>query len=480
MMKISAQTFHGTHILVVGDIMLDRYILGDVTRISPEAPVPVLTVKERKIILGGAANVAANLAGLGCDVSLWGVAGADNNADVLAYLLRERHIQNRIVTTPLRPTSIKTRITAGNHQIVRYDEEITDPLPSHTEKNLLCALSQEIETSHAVILSDYAKGVLQGELCSQIISECRTKGIPVFVDPKGHDWNRYRGATCVTPNEAELALISDNLRKNGVATNARNACARFSLPKILVTLGANGMALFFENEEECVIPASRVREVFDVSGAGDTVVAVLAASIAAGATWKDAAKLANQAAGIVVTRAGTSPIHIEDMVSSNRCKEKSKTLSLEEVALTVETWKKNGESVVFTNGCFDLLHPGHVRLLQEAAIKGDRLVVGLNSDASVKRLKGAERPLLSQDDRAVILSAIDCVDAVVIFEEDTPLNLIQALHPSVLVKGGDYTPESVVGKEIVEADGGEVVLVPLLEGKSTTGLLHSIRRYPIQ
>jgi D-beta-D-heptose 7-phosphate kinase/D-beta-D-heptose 1-phosphate adenosyltransferase len=477
-MIISAQTFHGRRILVVGDIMLDRYIIGDVNRISPEAPVPVLAVKERKNILGGAANVASNLAGLGCDVSLWGVAGEDNNAEVLACLLRKRNIQNRIVTTSLRPTSTKTRITAGNHQIVRYDEEVTDQLPSSIEEKLFCSLSEEIEASHAVILSDYAKGVLQGELCSRIINECVSKGKPVFVDPKGHDWNRYRGATCITPNEAELALISDNPRKSGVsiAANARNARARFSLRQLLVTLGANGMALFLENEEECVIPASRVREVFDVSGAGDTVVAVLAASIAAGATWKDAAKLANQAAGIVVTRAGTSPITIEDMVSLNSCEEKGKTLSLEEASLTVESWKKNGESVVFTNGCFDLLHPGHVRLLQEASKEGDRLVVGLNSDASVKMLKGAERPVLGQEDRAAILSALDCVDMVILFEEETPLNIIRALHPSVLVKGGDYSPDSVVGKEIVEADRGRVVIIPLLEGKSTTGILHAIRR----
>lgn len=476
-MIISPETYHDRRILVVGDIMLDRYILGDVNRISPEAPVPILAVKERKNILGGAANVAANLAGLGCDVSLWGVAGEDNNAEVLACLLRERHIQNRIVTTSLRPTSTKTRITAGNHQIVRYDEEITDPLPSNIEQNLFCSLSEEIEASHAVILSDYAKGVLQGELCSRIINECVSKGKPVFVDPKGHDWNRYRGATCVTPNEAELALISGNPPKSevSIAANARDARARFSLRQLLVTLGANGMALFLE-EEECMIPASRVREVFDVSGAGDTVVAVLAASVAAGATWKEAAKLANQAAGIVVTRAGTSPILIEDMISLNHCEEKGKTLSLEEATLTVETWKRNGESIVFTNGCFDLLHPGHVRLLQEASKEGDRLVVGLNSDASVRRLKGAERPLLTQEDRAAILSALDCVDAVVIFEEDTPLNLIRVLRPSVLVKGGDYTPESVIGKEIVEADSGRVVLVPLLEGKSTTSLLHSIRK----
>ena len=477
-MTISAQTFHGRRMLVVGDIMLDRYIRGDVNRISPEAPVPVLAVKERKNVLGGAANVAANLAGLGCDVLLWGIAGEDNNADILAFLLREHHIQNRIVSTALRPTSTKTRITAGNHQIVRYDEEIIDPLPSNIEDDLFCSLSEEIEASHAVILSDYAKGVLQGKLCPRIINECISKGKPVFVDPKGHDWNRYRGATCVTPNEAELALISDNPRKSGVsiATNARNARARFSLRQLLVTLGANGMALFLENEEECVIPASRAREVFDVSGAGDTVVAVLAASIAAGATWKDATKLANQAAGIVVTRAGTSPITIEDMVSLSRCEEKSKTLSLEEATLSVETWKRNGESIVFTNGCFDLLHPGHIRLLQEAAKEGDRVVVGLNSDTSVKRLKGAERPLLTQDDRAAILSALECVDAVVIFEEDTPLNLIRTLQPSVLVKGGDYTPETVVGKDIVEAAGGKVVIVPLLEGKSTTGILQAIRR----
>lgn len=475
-MTISPEIFRNLRILVVGDVMVDRYIIGDVSRISPEAPVPVLSVQGRKDVLGGAANVAANLTGLGCSVALWGVKGQDESAGVVEKLLGENGIENQLVETLDRPTTTKTRIVAGNQQIVRYDEENNSSIDSETERCLFSSFSGALSSARGVILSDYGKGVLKGSLCGALIQSALAEGIPVFVDPKGREWERYRGATCATPNESEFFAVSGESRKDreSFSRNARSVKEKFGFDNLLVTRGAKGMAFFPAAGDEYFLSATRVREVYDVSGAGDTVISVLAASVAAGLAWREAMFLANKAAGIVITRSGTSPISARDLFFAGE--EDRKVCSLADAVLRVENWKKDGASVVFTNGCFDLLHPGHVRLLRQASGEGDRLVVGLNSDESVQRLKGASRPVLTQSDRAAILAAIDCVDLVVIFEEDTPRNLIRALLPSVLVKGGDYTPENVVGREIVEENGGKVVLVPLLEGKSTTSILRSLEK----
>ena len=473
-MNISLESFRGIRVLVAGDVMLDRYVHGEATRISPEAPVPVLSVREKTDVPGGAANVAANLSGLGCSVVLFGIAGKDEQAHILGSMLEGMGVGNRLVYDGSRLTTTKTRIVSGIQQIVRCDEESSFPLGVEKEENVFLSLESRIPEADAVVLSDYGKGLFRGDLARHVIEAAHARGKTVFVDPKGEDWERYRGADCVTPNEKELFQVSGEDRGNGLSSRGRDVRGSFGFVKLLVTRGAKGMTLFGE-EGEYSLPALRVREIFDVSGAGDTVISVVAAAISAGFSWREAMALANTAAGIVITKPGTAPIFIEELVSAAKNGQGTRICSRDETAALVKLWKSRGQKVVFTNGCFDLLHPGHVLLLRQAAAEGDRLVVGLNSDESVKRLKGSDRPVLCQEDRAAILSALDCVDMVVIFTEDTPLALIESLRPDVLVKGGDYTPDSVVGRELVEARGGRVVIVPLLKGKSATGIVESLR-----
>ncbi len=476
-MILHSEKFKDIRIAVVGDVVLDKYVSGIARRISSEAAIPVLLARRIGHVAGGAANVAANLSGIGCSVSVYGAVGNDGNSVLLGAILYEKKIENKLLQIDGRPTTIKTRIVAGNQQIARYDIEESSALSKHDEDLLFSSLLEEMDGLDAIILSDYGNGVLKGSLCSRIIGTAATKGTPVFVDPRGNNWNRYRGAACATPNEAELALVSEGaeIDEETLSLHAHSARKRYGLRNLLVTRGAKGMALFLEDGEEFFLPAFCVREVFDVSGAGDTVIAVLAASLIAGATWKKAADWANKAAGVVVTRAGTSPVSLEDLLSLNQVERSGKVVSFEEATARVEDWKREGKTVVFTNGCFDLLHSGHVHLLRHAAREGDRLVVGVNSDASVQRLKGPSRPVASQEDRLSVLSALECVDLVVLFEEDTPLRLIQALRPSVLVKGADYTLPQVVGRDVVEEAGGRVVLAPLLEGRSTTNIIKSCR-----
>ncbi len=473
-MDISLNTFKGIRILVIGDVMLDCYICGDVSRISPEAPVPVLSVTEKTTSLGGAANVAANLAGLGCSVALWGVTGKDGNADAVSSLLGRTGVESFLRTEGSRPTTTKTRVVSLGRQIVRFDEETAKPVDPELEDELFQTLEGHVAGADAVILSDYGKGVLAGALAPRVIGCAQKSGKPVFVDPKGADWERYRGASCVTPNEKEIFEVFSPGRERGLSLHGEAVRRKYSFGKLLVTRGARGMILF-GGDGEYSVPAPKPREVFDVSGAGDTAVSVLAAAIAAGMPWPEAVFLANTAAGVVITRAGTSPIAAGELVAASKKYRGSKICTREEGGALAKLWRERGERVVFTNGCFDLLHPGHIQLLRSAASEGDRLIVGLNSDGSVKRLKGTGRPVLNQEDRASILSALDCVDMVIIFSEDTPLELLKALQPDVLVKGGDYVPETVVGRDLVESRRGRVVIVPLLEGKSTTSILRSLK-----
>jgi len=473
-MNISLDIFKGIRVLVVGDVMLDRYVRGEVSRISPEAPVPVLSVTERTDVPGGAANVAANLRGLGCSVALWGITGSDEQAGILCSLLEELRIENCLVCDRNRSTTLKTRLVAGSQQIVRYDEESSEPVSRELEDRLFLSLENRVPEADAVILSDYGKGLFSKGLPLRIIDVVHRRGGQVFIDPKGEDWERYRGADCVTPNERELFKVRGEYREKSLSLHGGNLRNSFAFRKLLVTRGAKGMCLFDE-EGEHSLPAPRVRDVYDVSGAGDTVISVLAAAVSAGFPWRDAMALANTAAGVVITKSGTSPVSIEELGTAAKNGQGSKICSRDEAAALAKLWRSRGQKIVFTNGCFDLLHPGHVLLLRQAAAEGDRLVVGLNSDESVKRLKGPGRPVLCQDDRAAVLSALDCVDLVVVFPEETPLALIEFLRPDVLVKGGDYTPDTVVGREFVEGGGGRVVIVPLLQGKSTTGIVKSLR-----
>lgn len=473
-------------ILIVGDIMLDRYIWGQVQRVSPEAPVPVVLKKRVTETLGGAGNVANNLAGLGCQVVMVGVCGQDRKAEALKALLAQKGIQDHLFSDPSRPTIAKTRIMAHKQQVLRLDEEDAQALSSDLVEQLKAQVSQEVGRCQALILSDYGKGTLISDTLVQwIIAKARAKEIPVLIDPKGVQWHRYRTATCITPNTAELEstvgrpLAADEAL---LAAEAQNVQKSLSLDWLLVTRGAEGMCLVGPQGEPIHIPA-QARDVYDVSGAGDTVIATLAAALASGETFEQAARIANVAAGIVVGKVGTQPILASELSTAVQLNSQSryhpdaaaKMTDLDGAMGRVHAWKADAETVVFTNGCFDLLHPGHISLLYKARALGDRLIVGLNTDASVRRLKGAQRPILQQQDRAAILSALACVDLVVPFDEDTPLHLIKAIQPHVLVKGSDYTSDQVVGKAEVESYGGCVKLVDLVQGYSTTELANKMR-----
>jgi len=477
----------GTRVLVLGDLMLDCYFWGDVRRVSPEAPVPIVKVASKSYVLGGAGNVAANLAGLGCQVSVIALVGRDAAADQVRELMATNQIDDRLIVHSDRPTITKTRIMADKQQVVRLDEEDGSQIDGQLENRLRQQRDEALVDVQAVVLSDYGKGMFTSmDWIQSIIQACRRSGVPVFVDPKGNAWERYAGATCITPNTAELEMvigapIADSDDLNPVA---QKLCRRLSLDWLLVTRGPQGMTLFGDGISALTI-AARAREVFDVSGAGDTVIATLAACVAAGMTFGEATAVANAAAGVVVGKLGTQPIRwpeLERALADERHRRPASTLwkvaDLEEAAVRIARWRKMRQQVVFTNGCFDLLHPGHVSLLHQARQHGDRLIVGLNTDASIQRLKGHHRPILPGPDRAAILSALEDVDMVVFFEEDTPISLIDALRPDVLVKGADYRIEDVVGREIVESYGGRVCLVEILEGHSTTGIARKLSADP--
>lgn len=478
-------SFAEVRILVVGDIMLDRYIWGKVRRISPEAPVPVVQMHRTTETLGGAGNVAANLAGLGCAVTVIGICGTDQTANSLSQLLIQKKVTSRLIEDPSRPTTTKTRIMAHKQQVLRLDEENAHLLSTDVSQQVKTHIAEEMRHCQAVILSDYGKGFFKSEtLCQAIIRIAHNQDLPVLVDPKGTQWQRYRGAACITPNTAELeSVVGHALEEDEglLISSARDIRSRLSVDWLLVTRGAKGMCLIDANGDATLIPA-QAREVYDVSGAGDTVIASLAVALASGKSFTQAAEIANLAAGIVVGKLGTQAVLISELLTAlhlnieNRYFPYSaaKMSALDAALAKVREWKDSGDTIVFTNGCFDLLHPGHISLLYQAKSLGQRLIVGLNTDASVQRLKGSGRPILSENDRAAMLSALECVDMVVHFDEDTPLNLIGAIQPDILVKGSDYTPEEVIGKDLVESYGGCVRLVDLVEGYSTTQLTRKV------
>ncbi|MDR2574357.1 MAG: D-glycero-beta-D-manno-heptose 1-phosphate adenylyltransferase [Desulfovibrio sp.] len=470
--------FDGIPVLVVGDVMLDRYIDCRVSRISPEAPVPVAHVRNTWSVPGGAANVARNLVRLMADVSLVGLAGRDEAGEELQRLLEAERVGGVLVFSGTRSTIRKTRIMAQGQQLLRYDEEAVAPLTREEYRELCEKIPEYLPGRKAVVLSDYGKGTLSvmpegGSLCAFVISLARERGIPVLVDPKGVDWSRYTGAQCVTPNSVEFAAVcgqsfDDNKeRREEMASTLR---ARFAFERLLVTRGPKGMA-FFDDSGPCYI-RDAAREVADVSGAGDTAIAALGACVASGLDWRESVRVANAAAGIAVGKAGTAPVSLNELnLALHESSSNPKLLPLPELRNRLEEWRRKGDMVVFTNGCFDLLHPGHISLIRQCVALGDRLVVALNSDASVRRLKGASRPIQDQQSRALLISALRGVDAVTIFDEDTPLALIEALRPDVLVKGADYAESAVVGADVVKACGGRVHLARLTEGCSTSALV---------
>ncbi len=469
--------------LVVGDVMVDRYLHGEVGRISPEAPVPIVRLTRRHANPGGAANVAMNLAGLGCRAILAGFTGDDEGRVELLQMLGAASVDTKpLIAAPPFGTIVKARVVAGHQQMMRLDEEAPSTLPADAHQRLADAVLASVAQVDAVILSDYAKGTLRPELCAKIIAAARARRIPVLVDPKGHDWERYHGATTVTPNTGELALAlavpaNDYPR---LVEGGQRLRAKLGLEFLTFTRGEHGIALISANGVDTV-PA-QAREVFDVSGAGDTVIATLAASLAAGIIPSDAMRLANLAAGIVVGKAGTVPvarIELQESVQAAVGGEPAgKIRDAASAAAQIATWRGRGEDVVFTNGCFDILHAGHVSILERARQLGDRLVVGLNSDTSVRRLKGPTRPVNCEGDRAEVMAALACVDLVVLFGEDTPLELINQLRPNVLVKGADYRADQVVGGDEVRSWGGRVELLALLPGRSTTATIARAQAKP--
>ncbi len=465
--------------LVVGDLMLDEYLWGKAERISPEAPVQVVDVLREDMRLGGAGNVANNLAALGCKVTIASVTGEDENGWTLLKTFNRTGIDTSgILQEPGRKTGRKTRVLAANQQIVRIDRESREPLSNEFESALSDWLTHNIPLFDLVLISDYLKGVLTKPVLTCVMTVAKKRGIPVLVDPKGADYSRYGGATILTPNrkEAEAASMIQIKDEESLCRAAQAIMSQANLESLLITRSEQGMSLFSANGDHVHIPTV-AREVFDVTGAGDTVLAVLGCAAAGGLTTPEAARLANIAAGIAVAKLGTSvvtPAEIIEAVSMAHRDSDSKIKNRDVLATIIDREKAKGKQVVFTNGCFDLLHAGHVTYLQAARRLGDLLVMGLNSDASVRRLKGPKRPLIGEEERAHILAALDCIDYVCLFDEDTPLELITALKPLILVKGGDYTKEGVVGKEVVELYGGRVELIPFVDGKSTTNIIEKI------
>ena len=458
-------------ILVIGDVMLDRFIDGSVSRISPEAPVPVLEKSRETQMPGGAANVAGNLASLGCNVRLVSVTGDDAQGRSVAALLgANMAIDFHQVIDRNRPTTTKTRFRADGQQVLRFDEETTDAVDAATGKQLLDTFVAALDEADLVILSDYAKGAVPPSLIAEVISHARNAGKTVVVDPKLADFGAYAGASLLTPNLAELRrtgiVAGDTLEQ--IAAGASRLAAAHDMEAILVTLSARGMLLAGADGSWHHAPA-QAREVFDVSGAGDTVIAMMAAALAGGIDRAAAMSLANIAASVVVAKSGTAiatPGEIIDQAGAA-----TPPLDWPHWAATCQTWRETGQSIGFANGCFDLLHPGHMFLLQEAAAQCDRLIVGLNSDASVRRLKGDGRPAQPAERRAAAMIQLPFIDGVAIFDEDTPLELVTALQPDFIFKGGDYLPEDVVGADIVKARGGEVRIVPTLGSHSSTSLI---------
>jgi D-beta-D-heptose 7-phosphate kinase/D-beta-D-heptose 1-phosphate adenosyltransferase len=469
----------GVRLLCVGDAMLDRFVYGTVDRISPEAPVPVLRIQRETAMLGGAGNVVRNLVALGAEACFISVIGRDAAGRELTGLVAEEAgVESHLLTIPGRETTIKVRYVAGAQQLLRADQENVDAIDAGVEEDLISRAVADMEQSSALVLSDYGKGLLSRGGLAQLIGAARKKGRPVIVDPKGSDYGRYTGATVITPNRRELSEASgmpvDSVE--AIVAAARHIIDTSGIESVLVTRSQDGMTYVSGDPKAEPLHFEAVaREVFDVSGAGDTVVAVLAAALGRGLPIADGIELANAAAGIVVGKMGTAVAYASELAAAFRAHDllqgEVKVASADIIANRAKEWRAQGLRVGFTNGCFDLLHPGHVSLMRQAKAACDRLVVGLNSDASVARLKGPTRPVQSEASRAAVLASLATVDAVVIFGEDTPLELIKTVRPDVLVKGADYTVETVVGAEFVQSYGGKVVLAQLEDGHSTTATI---------
>ncbi|MGC1553762.1 MAG: D-glycero-beta-D-manno-heptose-7-phosphate kinase [Bradyrhizobium sp.] len=478
------RTMVGQTVLCVGDLMLDEFVYGEVSRISPEAPAPVIAARRSETSIGGAGNVARNIASLSAKCIFVGLIGEDAAAaELKAALAREPLIESILVTDSARPTTRKVRFVSEHFRthMLRADWEMTHPAAAEVEQQLIDTILPLIPRSDIVLLSDYAKGVLTARVIRNVIDTARKLGKAVIVDPKSANFAIYRGATLLTPNRKEFAEATRSRADSNesIAAVAPDVMQLADCEAILVTQSERGMTLVLRSGETVHVPAFPVK-VRDVSGAGDTVAAALAVAHGAGASWEDAIRLASAAAAVAVGKKGTAsvtPAELRRQILPHAflAAEEKIVAHDDELEARLNDWRKQDLRIGFTNGCFDILHPGHVKVLTAARAACDRLIVGLNGDASVKRLKGEGRPVQSERARAEVLAALEAVDLVAIFDEDTPLKLIEQIKPSVLVKGGDYTREQVVGHDIVEAYGGEVFLVEVLAGFSTTSLVDRAR-----
>lgn len=462
---------HKSKIAVFGDVMLDHYLEGDADRISPEAPVQVIEIQNERYILGGAGNVVNNLVVFGADVSLFSVIGDDKNGDRILKMFKDIGVDTSgVIKDENRQTSIKSRILSRHQQIIRFDRENRDEISQDIEIQILERFQKYIENFNVILISDYGKGFISNSLSQKIVEIAKKRGVKVLIDPKGEDYSKYRGAYLIKPNRKEaFEAIKGEKSIDRVGVELIH---RFNFEKVVITLSENGVKLFHKNGTVDSFP-TKARDVFDVTGAGDTVLSALAVGVSSGISLEEAIQFANLSAAIVIGKVGTSTVSLDEVVEYD--KERFHNLGEGKIkdwkTLKSILDKERDRKIVFTNGCFDILHIGHVKYLEVAKSFGDILVVGLNSDASVRRLKGDSRPINSEDDRAYILAGLQSVDYVVKFEEDTPYQLIDYLKPNILVKGGDYRGKEVVGSELVD----EVRLVDFVDGKSTTKIVEKIR-----
>jgi D-beta-D-heptose 7-phosphate kinase/D-beta-D-heptose 1-phosphate adenosyltransferase len=482
-MSTAFEEFDRAKIAIIGDLMLDIYVQGGVERISPEAPIPVVHQTSERVVAGGAANVAVNVAALGGAVSLVGLAGEDANFErLVAELGRYKRIDlSGVLVSPLRVTTTKTRILGHQQQIVRLDREDREAVPVRAETELIARAIAAIAASDIVIFSDYGKGVLSDAMLQACLAHATREGKRTIVDPKRQDLSAYRGASLITPNRAELALATgQSCGTDEEVVSAAKVAHAMVEADLLVTRSEKGMSLI-PRVGDPIHLSTVARQIFDVSGAGDTVVAVLGTALAAGFSMNDAMKLANHAAGIVVGKLGTATVSRQELVSSMQLSkdpvdvQDGRLMQLEELLSLRRHWQQEHLSVGFANGCFDVLHPGHVSLIRQASERCDRLIVALNTDASVRRLKGPNRPIQTEQSRADVIGSIKGVSAVTFFDQETPRELIEALRPDLLVKGSDYTEAQVVGADFVRAHGGTVLLARLTEGQSTSSLIERSR-----
>jgi D-beta-D-heptose 7-phosphate kinase/D-beta-D-heptose 1-phosphate adenosyltransferase len=472
----------GRRVAVVGDVMLDAYLLGRIDRISPEAPVPVFQIEREEHMLGGAANVAKCLVALGARAGIVGVVGNDANARLLRDECRNIGIDDHLVADPDRPTTLKSRVIAQQQQMIRLDRERPGSVTDAVERELIDAARAAVAEADGVVISDYSKGALTDAVCRATIEAANRKGVPVVVDPKRPPWDRYRGATLIKPNHREAGWYVGGRIEDDVAATAaaRAILAQLGCAHTLVTRREQGMTFFSAGDAEPTHVRTIHRDVFDPTGAGDMVATVLVLALAAGAEPITAVRLANVAAAVEVSKFGVAVVtdsEILELLGERGVRYERKVMSRDDAARVADDARKRGKRVVFTNGCFDILHVGHVNYLERSAQQGDALIVGVNTDASVRRLKGPGRPVQNENDRAHIIASQACVDAVVLFDEDTPIDLIKAVRPDIITKGADYgRKENVVGWDAVESWGGRVELIDLIAGRSTTNLLAKATR----